>query len=182
MKPSLVIVGLGNPGKPYEKTRHNIGFHTVDMLAEQFATGPWKDRPKFRAHAAEARIVTAPVLLVKPQTYMNISGETIRKLIDFYGLRSIDQILILCDDVDIPCGTIRFRRKGSAGTHNGLKSVVEQIGEIFPRIRIGIGPKPAATDLAIWVLSASPEDERKTIEISLKKIPEMITSFVLGKH
>ncbi|MBI2117513.1 aminoacyl-tRNA hydrolase, partial [Candidatus Peregrinibacteria bacterium] len=141
MKPSLIIIGLGNPGKSYKKTRHNTGFAAIDILAKYFGTGAWKDRSKFHAHVAEGRILTSPILLVQPKTYMNLSGETVRKMIDFYKLPTT-HILVLCDDVDLPCGTVRLRKQGSAGTHNGLKSIVEQVGEGFPRLRIGIGPKP----------------------------------------
>lgn len=181
MKPSLVIIGLGNPGKSYEKTRHNTGFLAVAVLAKHFGTSPWKDRSKYNAHVAEGRILTGPILLVQPQTYMNVSGETVRKMIDFYKLRPTDQILIICDDVDLPCGTIRLRKQGSAGTHNGLKSIVEQIGEDFPRLRIGIGPKPENADLATWVLSVPPQNEREKIEEAIQKLPEMIIAFLFGK-
>lgn len=180
MKPSLVIIGLGNPGKSYEKTRHNTGFAAVAVLAKNFGTSPWKDRQKYNAHIAEGRILTIPILLVQPQTYMNISGETVRKMVDFYKLRVTDNILIICDDVDLPCGTIRLRKKGSAGTHNGLKSIVEQIGITFPRLRIGIGPKPEGVDLATWVLSTFTEEEEKKIEEACKELPEILTAFVLG--
>ena len=180
MKPSLLIIGLGNPGKSYKKTRHNTGFSAVNILAKHFGTSPWKDRLKFHAHIADGRILTIPILLVQPQTYMNISGETVRKMIDFYKLRPTDQILILCDDVDLPCGTLRLRKTGSAGTHNGLKSIIQQIGETFPRIRIGIGPKPENADLAAWVLSVPPPSEREKIEKACQKLPEIITAFILG--
>ncbi len=179
MKPSLIIVGLGNPGKSYEKTRHNCGFRAVDVVAKNFGTGPWKDRPRFRASVAEGRILTSPILLIKPQTYMNASGETLQKLIDFYKLPTT-HVLVLCDDVDLPCGTVRLRKQGSAGTHNGLKSIVEQVGEGFPRLRIGIGPKPDGEDLAAWVLSVPSQSERKKIETAVQKIPETIMTFVLG--
>lgn len=178
MKPSLLLIGLGNPGKAYERTRHNISFRALDLLAEKFATGPWKDAQKFASTIREARITAFPILLVKPQTYMNTSGEAVKKLLAFYKLPST-HILVLCDDVDLPCGAVRLREKGSAGTHNGLKSIVEQIGEEFPRLRIGIGPKPEGEDLAAWVLSAPPQDEREKIEEALQKLPEMLTAFVL---
>lgn len=178
MKPSLLLIGLGNPGKAYERTRHNIGFRALDILAEKFATGPWKDAQKFSSTIREARIRVVPMLLIKPQTYMNASGEAVKKLLAFYKLSATD-IFVLCDDVDLPCGVVRLREKGSAGTHNGLKSIIEQIGEGFPRLRIGIGPKPEGEDLAAWVLSAPPQSEREKIEEALQKLPEMITSFVL---
>lgn len=178
MKPSLLIIGLGNPGKQYEQTRHNAGFRAVDLLADHCGTGPWQEKQKFQAYICEARIVTVPVLLVKPQTYMNASGEAVRKLMDFYKVDPTSQLLILCDDVDLPLGDVRLREKGSAGTHNGLKSVIEQIGESFPRLRIGIGPKPAGADLAAWVLSVPPEEEQKKIHDVLQKIPGMVKEYV----
>lgn len=178
MKPTLVVIGLGNPGKSYAKTRHNTGFIAIDLLEKHFGTGPWKDRSRFRAHVAEGRIVTSPVLLVKPQTYMNLSGETVRKILTFYSLRPTDQVLIICDDVDLPCGKVRFRDKGSAGTHNGLKSIVEQIGEAFPRIRIGIGPKPESADLALWVLSVPAKEEQEKINAALQKVPNLVQEYI----
>lgn len=178
MKPSLIIFGLGNPGKAYERTRHNIGFRALDILAKKFATSPWKDTQKFSSTIREARIVAAPILLVKPQTYMNASGEAVKKLLAFYKLPAA-AVFVLCDDVDLPCGAVRLRKQGSAGTHNGLKSVVEQIGEEFPRLRIGIGPKPEGEDLAAWVLSVPPQGEREKIKEALQKLPEMLTAFVL---
>lgn len=178
MKPSLLLIGLGNPGKAYERTRHNIGFRALDILAEKFATGPWKDAQKFSAKIREARIVAVPILLAKPQTYMNASGEAVKKLLAFYKLPAA-AVFVICDDVDLPCGAIRLRENGGAGTHNGLKSIVEQIGEGFPRLRIGIGPKPEGEDLAAWVLSAPPQGEREKIEEALQKLPEMITASVL---
>src|SRR3989338_797369 len=179
MKPSLIIIGLGNPGKSYEKTRHNTGFSAVSVIAKHFGTGPWKDRPKYNAHVAEGRILTMPILLVQPQTYMKISGETVRKMIDFYKLRPTDQMLIICDDVDLPCGTIRLRKHGSAGTHNGLKSIVEQIGEEFPPLRIGIGPKPDGEDLATWVLSIPSKEEQDQINDALQKIPDTVQEYIM---
>jgi len=178
MKPSLIIIGLGNPGKTYEHTRHNTGFRAIDVLAKRFGAGPWKDRSKFHARVAEGRICMSPILLAQPQTYMNISGEAVRNMIAFYKLPPAN-ILVFCDDVDIPCGAVRLRKQGSAGTHNGLKSIVEHIGEDFPRLRIGIGPKPEGEDLAAWVLSVPPQSEREKIEKALQKLPETITAFVL---
>ncbi len=178
MRPSLVIVGLGNHGKTYDGTRHNAGFMATEVLSQTFDAGEWKDMPKFQARVSEAHITTVPVLLVQPQTYMNRSGECVRKITDFYKLNPAVQILILTDDIDLPLGTLRLRQTGSAGTHNGLKSLIEQYGEAFPRLRIGIGPKPAEGDLATWVLSAFSKEERKTLNESLKQIPEIVTKFV----
>lgn len=178
MKPHVVIIGLGNPGKSYEKTRHNAGFRAIDLLSREYGEGDWADKQKFLCTVQEARIVTAAALLIKPQTFMNRSGECIRKLIDFYTLDPARQILILCDDIDIPLGEIRFREKGGPGTHNGLRSIVEQIGEGFPRIRIGCGPPPADQDLATWVLSTPSPHEQLRLETSIKTIPDRVKEFV----
>lgn len=180
MKPALVVIGLGNPGKSYDATRHNAGFHAVDALSKVFGEGDWKHSGKFDADVQEARILTAPILLVKPGTYMNLSGEAAGKIVDFYKLDATQQVLVLCDDVDLPLGTLRLRKTGSAGTHNGLKSLVDRFGEGFARLRIGIGPKPANADLATWVLSAFSSEEIKTLEDAYAKIPDMVREFVVG--
>lgn len=179
MKPSLVIVGLGNPGRAYVHTRHNAGFHAIDRLAEAYGTGEWKTLPKFSAEGMEARIGIAPVLLLKPQTYMNLSGETVRRVVDFYKLDPAQGLLVLCDDIDLPLATPRLRRSGSAGTHNGLKSVIEHIGTGFPRLRLGIGPKPANVDLASWVVSTFTDEERKAMEGLYAVVPEIVREFIL---
>lgn len=178
VKPSLLLVGLGNPGASYVRTRHNAGFRAVEALGEKFGEGEWKPKDKFTSICAEGRIVTAPVLLVKPQTYMNVSGEAVHKLIDFYKLSS-NHVIVLCDDIDLPLGTLRLRASGSAGTHNGLKSVIEHIGEEFPRLRIGIGPKPTGADLAAWVVSAFSESEEGEMQKMLDRIPGVVRDFIV---
>ncbi|MFH1670949.1 MAG: aminoacyl-tRNA hydrolase [Patescibacteria group bacterium] len=194
MKPSLVIIGLGNPGASYEKTRHNTGFQAADVLAEEFGEGDlapnraseassgagWKEKTKFNAFVMEGRIVTVPVLIAKPLTYMNRSGEAAKKMIDFYDLDPRSQILILCDDIDLELGETRLRDKGGPGTHNGLKSLVDVFGEDFPRLRIGIGAQPAGEDLSNWVLSAPSKEEAEKIQEAVKTVPEMVKEFVLG--
>jgi len=180
VKPSLVIIGLGNPGKTYAKTRHNAGFQAVDALSAAFGEGEWQEKQKFLSVAQEARIVTVPILLVKPQTFMNRSGEAIQKIVEFYKLNPAEQILVLCDDIDLPLGTTRLRTSGGPGTHNGLRSIALTFGENFPRLRIGIGPQPASGDLATWVLSVPTEEERTALTDSLAGIPEAVKDFVLG--
>ncbi|MDA1208822.1 MAG: aminoacyl-tRNA hydrolase [bacterium] len=181
MKPSLVIIGLGNSGKSYEKTRHNAGFWGLDTLSEAYGVGEWEDKQKFIAHIQEARIVTIPVLLVKPQTYMNLSGNCVRKIVDFFKLDPSNQVLVISDDIDLPLGDVRLREKGGPGTHNGLKSICEQIGEVYPRIRIGLGDSPAGSDLASWVLSVPSAEDMKVLNDTLAGLPEMVKEFVLGK-
>ena len=182
MKPSLVIIGLGNSGKSYEKTRHNAGFWALDALSEAFGEGKWADKQKFIAHIQEARIVTVPTLLVKPQTYMNLSGNSVRKIVDFFKLDPSNQILVISDDIDLPLGDVRLRKKGGPGTHNGLKSVCEQLGENYTRIRIGLGESPAGTDLANWVLSVPPAEEKKVLDAVIATLPDMVKEFVHGKE
>ena len=180
MKPALIVVGLGNPGASYVLTRHNAGFHAVDALSKTFGTGDWKQSGKFSAKIQEARVTTVPILLMKPTTYMNLSAEAAGKALDFYKLPAADHLLVLCDDVDLPLGTLRLRKAGSAGTHNGLKSLVDRFGENFARLRIGIGPKPANADLATWVLSAYTAEEAKALDEAYAKIPDMVREFVMG--
>ncbi len=180
MKPALLLIGLGNPGKQYDKTRHNAGFQAIDVLSAAFGQSEWKESEKYQALIQEARVVAAPILLVKPLTFMNLSGTSVRKLVDFYRLDPKTQIIVLCDDIDLPLGTVRFRKKGSAGTHNGLKSVIEQFGEEYPRLRIGIGPKPEGQDLATWVLSAMNGEEREGLQRVYADIVGMIKEYVMA--
>lgn len=181
MKPHLVIIGLGNPGKEHAKTRHNAGFRAVDVLSKEFGKGEWTESGKFLCRMQEARVVTVPVLLVQPTTYMNRSGECMRKLTEFYKLNPRGQILVISDDIDLPLGELRFRKSGGPGTHNGLKSIVVIFGEEFPRLRIGIGSPPKGEDLATWVLSAAPAADQKRIDAAIATIPEKVKEFVMEK-
>ncbi len=161
-KPTVdwLIVGLGNPGPEYEKTRHNVGFRTLELLAEE--AGVKADRAKFRALTHTAELAGQRVLLVKPQTFMNNSGEAVQLAAMFYKV-PISHILVLSDDISLPVGKIRVRPEGSAGGHNGLKSIISRLGaQDFPRVKIGVGAKPHPDyDLADWVLSRfSPEEEK----------------------
>lgn len=154
-----IIVGLGNPGSEYERTRHNVGFRTVDLLAKQAEVKI--DRAKFRALTRSANLAGQKVLLLKPETYMNRSGEAVQLATMFYKV-PISHILVLSDDISLPVGKIRVRAEGSAGGHNGLKSIIGQLdSQDFPRVRIGVGAKPHPDyDLADWVLSNfTPEEE-----------------------
>ncbi|MDD5751372.1 MAG: aminoacyl-tRNA hydrolase [Candidatus Peribacteraceae bacterium] len=178
MKPSFVIVGLGNPGAQYADTRHNAGFRAVDILATAAGAGDWQDKQKFLAYICEAERAGVPVLLVKPQTFMNRSGECVRKLVDFFKLDPAQQLLVISDDVDLPIGEVRFRSAGGPGTHNGLKSVVEQVGEGFPRLRIGLGAPAHGEDLAAWVLSVPSKEEAAALERSLAEVPKHVEAFL----
>ncbi len=167
MKPAFLFIGLGNIGKEYESTRHNIGFFAADRVAKELNAGEFKDTPRFMSMIAEGEIDGLSCAIIKPTTYMNRSGEAVRKLVDFYKLDPATQLLMCCDDIDLPLGTHRLRMNGGPGTHNGLKSIVDSFGENFPRLRIGIGPKSETMDLAAWVLSRLTEAEKKALDPSL---------------
>ena len=157
-----LIVGLGNPGREYERTRHNVGWRTVELLAQD--AGVKIDRARFRGLTRSCTLAGQRVLLLKPETYMNASGEAVQLAAMYYKI-PIDHILVLSDDISLPVGKIRVRAEGSAGGHNGLKSVISRLGsQDFPRIRIGVGAKPHPDfDLADWVLSGFTSEEEKAL-------------------
>lgn len=167
-----LIVGLGNPGREYAATKHNVGWLLVDALAERLGAGGWREEKK--GLVAEARIGAEKVLLVKPQTYMNNSGECVGPLLRWYKLEPED-VLAAHDDMDIPAGTVRIRRKGSAGGHNGIKSLIAHIGsEKFGRVRIGIGRPLPGWSVINHVLAPFPEDDvpkiREAVEYLLPAV------------
>lgn len=166
-----IIVGLGNPGTEYERTRHNAGFRAIDLLAN--AAGVKIDRSRFRALTRLAELDGRKVLLMKPQTFMNASGEAVQLAAMYYRV-PISHILILSDDVSLAVGRLRVRAEGSAGGHNGLKSVIARLGtQEFPRVRIGVGEKPHPDyDLADWVLSRFTPDEEKALAPALERAAE----------
>jgi len=158
-----VIVGLGNPGGEYESTRHNVGFRTIDKIAG--ATGLSVRKAKFRSLVGEGRIEGGRIVLVKPQTYMNLSGEAVRQVLRFYKTAQ-EKLLVIYDDVDIELGKIRIRAFGGAGTHNGMRSIADHIGDDakFPRIRIGIGKQPQNMELHEFVLKRFSSGEAELAE------------------
>lgn len=166
-----IIAGLGNPGKKYENTRHNMGFLAVDLLAEKY--GIKVNKIKFKALVGEGRIAGQKVLLVKPQTYMNLSGESIRQVLEYYKVEP-EELIVIYDDIDIPTGAVRIRSKGSAGTHNGMRNIVYQIqSDAFPRVRVGIGAeKGTKVDLVNYVTGGVSKSEKTLLEESLTKAAE----------
>jgi PTH1 family peptidyl-tRNA hydrolase len=173
-----VIIGLGNPGKEYEFTRHNIGFLTVDYLSDELQI-PF-NQAKFKGVYGEGRYKNEKVILLKPLTYMNLSGESIRELIDFYKL-SIDDLLIIYDDLDLSPGKLKLRYKGGSGGHNGLKSIIHHLKtEQFKRIRMGIG-RPLQGDIVSHVLGRFPTEEDEQLNEVIKKAAEASLSFI-GEH
>ena len=172
----IVIAGLGNPGSKYSGTRHNVGFDVIDRLAQE--NNIRVNRLRFKALTGEGFIGTEKVLLVKPSTYMNNSGESIREVMEFYKLEP-DKLLVIVDDIDIEFASIRLKKKGSAGSHNGLKSIIYHIQkDNFPRLKIGIGKKPPYYDLADFVLSKFTSDERKLVDKAILKASEAAQEFV----
>ena len=156
------IVGLGNPGIQYENTRHNAGFIAIDYLARKYSIDVRKI--KFKSLIGQGVISVHKVMLVKPQTYMNNSGEAIREIYKYFDFEH-DKLIVIYDDIDIDFGSIRIRKKGSAGTHNGMKSIIYNLEfDDFPRIKVSVGKKPSYMDLANFVLSGFSKDEAKIIE------------------
>ena len=157
-----IVVGLGNPGKQYDKTRHNVGFEAIDYICSKCSVTLKK--LKFSSLNEKVDIKGKNVFLMKPQTYMNNSGEAVAAAAHFYKV-PVENIIVIMDDVSLPCGTVRIRKKGSAGGHNGLKSINNHLGsENYPRIKIGVGEKPHPDyDLADWVLSSMPVADDKLV-------------------
>ena len=161
-----IIVGLGNPGKKYENTKHNIGFITLDFLADK--NDIKINKIKHKALVGEGTVSGQKVLLVKPQTYMNLSGNSVREVMEYYK-EDPEKLIVIYDDVDIPIGSLRIRKKGSAGTHNGMRSIIYDLQEDgFPRVRIGIG-KERKMPLAGYVLGGFEKDERKLMEDAVER-------------
>ena len=175
-----MIVGLGNPGREYENTRHNAGFICMDAISKKL--GVAVNKSKYKALIAETMIADKRVLLMLPQTYMNASGEAVSAAASFYKIPP-HQILVISDDISLDVGKMRVRRKGSHGGQKGLKSITEQLGSSdFPRIKIGVGQKPHPEyDLAAWVLSNFSADERKTIGDIAEKSIDACRLIISGK-
>ena len=175
-----IVAGLGNPGADYAKTRHNAGFMAIDSIAEKY--GVRIERLKFKALTAEANILGVRVLLMKPQTFMNSSGEAIGEAAAFYKIPP-ENIIILHDEISFEPGKLRIRRKGSAGGHNGLKSIIAHLSsEDFPRIKIGVGQKPTPDyDLVSWVLGKFPKEDMEKLSGQFADISSSVELIISGK-
>lgn len=175
-----IVCGLGNPGKEYEYTRHNMGFIAIDRIAE--LAGVRIDRARFHALTAEATVGGVRVLLMKPETYMNHSGVALSEAMRFYKIPP-EGVIVLCDDISFEPGHIRIRKKGSAGGHNGLKSLIEMTGSSdFMRIRIGVGQKPSPDyDLVDWVLGRFPVKDKDAVALSAENTAEAVRMMLEGK-
>ena len=176
--PVKLIVGLGNPGQKYRDTRHNVGFEAIDRLVAEM--GSPSPRGKFEGDLYEGRLAEKSVALLKPATFMNLSGSSVQPAVAFYKLDLAD-VLIVCDDFSIPLGTLRIRPKGSSGGQNGLKSIFERLGtDAVPRVRIGIGPVPARWNAADFVLGKFTDDERTIAAKALASAADAVRAWIAG--
>ena len=167
-----LVVGLGNPGKKYERNRHNVGFMAIDELARK--NNITVNKSKFNSVYGEGRIGNEKVILMKPLTYMNNSGISVAECKKYYDI-PIKDIFVICDDIDIPFGSIRIKKKGSAGTHNGLKSIIQHLKEDgFPRFKISVGKKIEQMKLADFVLSNFTDDEKNILEKEIEDVVEAV--------
>ena len=155
----FIIVGLGNPSKEYEGTRHNAGFEVIDRIADKYNISV--DTKKHRALIGKGIIGGQKVILAKPQTFMNLSGESVRSLLDYYKVDEEQEFIVIYDDISLDNGQIRIRAKGSAGGHNGIKNIIAHLGgQVFPRVKVGVGEKPSKYDLADYVLGHFSKEEQ----------------------
>lgn len=179
-EPEFIIAGLGNPGSKYETTRHNTGFIFMDMLADKYDVKI--NKIKYKGIVGMAEISSHKCLLLKPQTFMNNSGESIREAASFYKIKP-ENIIVVFDDISLPCGKLRIRRKGSDGGHNGIKSIIYHLNsDNFPRVKMGVGEKPHPDyDLADWVLSSFKKDELELMKQAAENAVSAVELMVDGK-
>lgn len=163
-----ILAGLGNPGKEYVNTRHNVGFDVIDALAEKYNISV--SDLKHRAMVGKGCMEGQKVVLVKPLTFMNLSGESLRAVVDYYKVDAAQELIVISDDITLPPGQLRVRKRGSAGGHNGLKNIIKMLGtEDFQRIRMGVGEKPKGYDLVDWVLGHFNKEEREAVDGAVAK-------------
>ena len=176
----FIIAGLGNPDEKYQGTRHNVGFDVVDRLAEKYQIAV--DTKKHRALIGKGVIEGQKVLLVKPQTYMNLSGESIRSLVEYYKIDPEEELIVIYDDISLEPGKIRIRKKGSAGGHNGIKNIIAQLGtQNFQRGKVGVGEKPKGWDLADYVRGHFSKEDRGLVDDALKRVAGAVELMVQGE-
>ncbi len=171
-----IIAGLGNPGGRYEHTRHNVGFEVIDILADRM--GLCVDEKKHKGLCGRGMLEGQRVILLKPQTFMNLSGESVRAVADFYKVEP-ENILVIYDDVSLEPGQLRIRGKGSAGGHNGIKNIIAHLGtQEFPRIKVGVGEKPGSMDLADYVLSRFSKGEQEMMDQAFREAAEAAAAVI----
>ncbi len=171
-----IIAGLGNPGKEYDRTRHNVGFDVIDRIAGTEGINVSSD--KHRALIGSGMIAGKKVLLVKPQTYMNLSGESIGELAGYYNIDTASELIVISDDIDLDPGKIRIRVRGSAGGHNGLKNIIAHVGSEFIRIRIGTGAKPEGYDLADYVLGHFDKETQSLMDETYARAEKAVETII----
>ena len=175
----FIIVGLGNPTAEYEGTRHNVGFDVIDAIADKYNISVTER--KHRAFCGKGIIAGQKVLLIKPQTYMNLSGESVRSALDFYKVDPESEILVIYDDVSLGVGQLRIRKKGSAGGHNGIKNIIAHLGtSTFLRIKVGVGEKPKEYDLADYVLGHFSKEDKELMKDGYKDAAEAVEMILMG--
>lgn len=175
-KSMYIIAGLGNPTKEYDKTRHNVGFAVIDQLADRY--GIDVSERKHRAFCGKGVIEGQKVLLVKPQTFMNLSGESLRSAMDYYKALP-EELIVIYDDISLPPGQLRIRLKGSAGGHNGIKNIIAHLGtQEFPRIKVGVGEKPPRMDLKDYVLSRFSKGEQELMEEAFREAAQAVAMMI----
>lgn len=171
-----LIIGLGNPEEQYARTRHNMGFSTINKIADKYNIS--LEKKKFDAICADTVIEGEKVILVKPQTYMNLSGTAVRQFVQFYKV-PMDNLIIIYDDIDIDKGTIKIRKKGGPGTHNGMKSVEQEIAtDTFPRVRVGIGQPTYKNDMINYVIGQVPKEEYEILEKGIQKAADAVIDII----
>lgn len=176
----FIIVGLGNPTAEYAGTRHNVGFDVIDQIADKYNISVTER--KHRAFCGKGIIGGQKVILVKPQTYMNLSGESVRSVLDFYKVDVETELLVIFDDISLDVGQLRIRKKGSAGGHNGIKNIIQHLGtNVFQRIKVGVGEKPKDYDLADYVLGHFSKGEREQMEEGYKKAVNAVELMLQGE-
>ena len=169
----FVIAGLGNPKKEYNNTRHNIGFDVIDAIADKYEISVTEK--KHKALIGKGMMEGHKVLLVKPQTFMNLSGESLRAVVDYYNIDETSELIVISDDISLDVGQIRIRKKGSAGGHNGLKNIILHFGhQDFMRIKVGVGEKPKGYDLADYVLGHFTKEERQKEDEAIENVIEAV--------
>lgn len=172
-----IIAGLGNPGSKYDNTRHNAGFKTIDALMKKH--GIALNEKKHKAEFGKGIIEGEKVILVKPQTYMNLSGDSLREIADYYKIDEKTELIVIYDDISLAPGQLRIRKKGSAGGHNGIKSIIANFGhDVFPRVKVGVGEKPEGYDLADYVLGRFSKEDAVIMDESFSRAADAVATII----
>ena len=176
----FIIVGLGNPTRQYEGTKHNVGFDTIDYLIDEYQIP--SSGAGHKALFGKGMIAGQKVIVAKPMTYMNLSGESVRELVNYYKVDPESELIVVYDDISLAPGQIRIRKKGSAGGHNGIKNIIAQLGtQNFQRIKVGVGEKPKGWDLADYVLGHFSKEDRGLVDDALKRVAGAVELMVQGE-